>query len=118
MEIKKFKIDNIEIEFVNESLSTRSGFKHVTNMFINGCKYGTNTCHYLNRTWERYPFQTVMRGCVWDMREKNIEGLKTIFKFENGYKKMTLKREVEFEKYIADNEMIKFYNELLEAINK
>ena len=118
MEIKKFKINNMEIEFVNESLSTRNGFKHVTNMFINGCKYGTNTCHYLNRTWERYRYQTVMRGCVCNIRDARVEDLKSIFKSENGYKNLTAKRAVEFKRYIADDEKLKLYDELLEAIGR
>ena len=73
MEIKKFNIDGKEIEFVNESLDTRHGFKHVTTMFINNCEYGRNTCYYLNRTWERYRYQTVMRGCVQNLIEIRIE---------------------------------------------
>ena len=116
MEIKKFNIDGKEIEFVNESLDTRNGFKHVTTMFINNCEYGRNTCYYLNRTWECYRYQTVMRGCVRNLIEIRIENLKSNFKFENGYLKMTAKRNEEFEKYIANDAELKFYNKLLDKL--
>lgn len=116
MEIKKFDIDGRHIEFVNESRSTRSGFKHETTMFINGCEHGTNTVHYLNRTWECYPFQTCMRGCVRQLLENRIENLKSDFKFKNGYSKMTAKRKKEFEQWISDDSICKFYDELLKKI--
>lgn len=116
MEIKRFEVGDKHIEFVNESCSTRHGFKHVTTMFVNGCQQGTNTVHYLNRTWECYPFQTCMRGCVRELLENRIENLKSDFKFKNGYSKMTAKRKEEFESSIKDDETMAFYNELLEKI--
>ena len=116
MEIKKFDIDGRHIEFVNESRSTRSGFKHETTMFVNGCERGTNTVHYLNRTWEAYRYQTVMRGCVNNLIEIRIENLKSDFKFKNGYSKMTAKRNEEFNESIKDDETLIFYRKLLSKI--
>ena len=116
MEIKKFNIDGIEVTFVNKSYDTRSGFKHVTNMFTNDYGEGTNTCYYYNRTWECYRYQTVMCGCVRNLIEIRIENLKSNFKFENGYLKMTAKRNEEFEKYIANDAKLKFYNKLLDKL--
>ena len=116
MNIKRFDIDDKHVEFVNQSLGTRHGFKHVTTMFVDGYVYAEHTVHYLNRTWECYPFQTCMRGCVRTELENRIENLKSIFKFENNYKSLTAKRKEEFEKYIADDNKIIFYNKLLDAI--
>ena len=116
MEIKKFNIDGKEIEFVNESLDTRHGFKHVTTMFINNCEYGRNTCYYLNRTWECYRYQTVMRGCVYMLIENRIGNLKSNFKNRNGYLKMTAKRNEEFENEIKDDDILGRYYRLLGKI--
>lgn len=116
MEIKKFNIDNKEVEFVNESYGTRNGFKHVTKMFVGNCCIGENTCHYLNRTWEAYRYQTVMRGCVNNLIEIRIENLKSDFKFKNGYSKMTAKRNEEFNESIKDDETLIFYRKLLSKI--
>lgn len=116
MNIKRFDIDDKHVEFVNQDASTRHGFKHMTTMFINGMDCGEHTVHYLNRTWECYPFQTCMRGCTRELLENRIENLKSDFKFKHGYSKMTAKRKEEFEKYITDDDKIIFYNKLLDAI--
>lgn len=116
MEIKKFNIDGKNIEFVNESYSTRSGFKHVTHCFINGTDYGEYVVHYINRTWECYPFQTAMRGLVNSLIENRTERLKTDFKFNNGYKVLNEKRRAEFENYIVGDEKLEFYNKLKKEI--
>ena len=116
MEIKKFNIDGKEVEFVNESFDTRHGFKHVTTMFINNCEYGRNTCYYLNRTWEHYRYQTVMRGCVQKLIEIRIENLKSTFKNQYGYSRMTAKRNEEFEKWMGHDNVADFYVKLLNKI--
>lgn len=116
MEIKKFDIGDRHVEFVNESSSTRHGFKHTTVMFINGCQRGENTVHYLNRTWECYPFQTCMRGCVNKLFENRMEKLKNDFKIQHGYSKMTQKRIEEFEKWLGKDYICDFYVELLNKI--
>ena len=116
MEIKKFNIDGSNVEFVNESYSTRNGFKHVTHCFINGVDKGEHTVHYINRTWECYPFQTAMRGLVNGLIESRTEFLKDKFKFDNDYKILNEKRKKEFEKYIVDDDKLNFYTELKSAI--
>lgn len=116
MEIKKFDIGNRHVEFVNEWGNTRNGFKHTTTMFINGCQRGKNTVHYLNRTWECYPYQTCMRGCVRELLENRIEKLKSDFKSQYGYSRMTQKRVEEFEKWMGEDETCDFYAVLLSKI--
>lgn len=54
----------MKIEFKNSYRSTRSGFAHDTQMFIDGQLEINATCHYLNRTWESYPYQSVMKQAI------------------------------------------------------
>ena len=54
-----FKI-NEKIEIVCESQKTRSGFRHLATLLFNGIEQEKAKCCYLNRTWERYEFQTVL----------------------------------------------------------
>ena len=116
MDIKTFVIDGVEVQFVNESVGTRNGFKHVSHCFVNNTEIGDNTTHYLNRTWECYQFQTCMRGLVNKLIEKREEFLKDKFKFENDYKVLTSKRQEEFDKVLkADNKMV-FYEKLKNEI--
>jgi len=54
-----FKINN-EAEIVCESEGTRYGFRHLATLYINGLDCLTDKCCYYNRTWEAFPFQTVV----------------------------------------------------------
>lgn len=46
-------------QIICESTSTRNGFKHTATLFRNGFSIRKATCHYLNRTWECFTFQSV-----------------------------------------------------------
>jgi len=58
-----FKITK-DIEVVCESERTRSGFRHLATLLRNGIEEETAKCCYLNRTWERYEFQSVLNKVV------------------------------------------------------
>ena len=116
MQIRKFEIDGKEIQFVNEFRDTRYGFAHDTHLFINGHEYKEATCHYINRTWERYAFQSVMRQAVYLLREEREDYLKNMFKAKMDYKKLTAKRAEEFKKFLEDDEEYGFYNRLMEEL--
>jgi hypothetical protein len=55
----------MKIEFKNSARNTRSGFAHDTKMYIDGILEMENSAHYLNRTWESYAFQSVMKQAVY-----------------------------------------------------
>ena len=57
--MKIFKISP-EIEVVCESEHTRSGFRHLATLMIDGTERETGKCTYQNRTWESYEFQSVL----------------------------------------------------------
>lgn len=61
--MKIFKITP-EIEVICESESTRSGFRHLANLFLNGREIASDKCTYQNRTWESYEFQSVLRKVI------------------------------------------------------
>ena len=76
----------MNIEFINTAKSTRNGFYHKTELhidseFILECK-----CNYINRTWESYPYQSVMKDALYNaieseiLREKNLKGIKRLTK--------------------------------------
>jgi hypothetical protein len=58
-----FKITK-DIEVVCESQRTKSGFRHLATLMKNGREQDTAKCCYLNRTWERYEFQSVLSKLV------------------------------------------------------
>jgi hypothetical protein len=53
-----------------ESEDTRSGFRHVATLLKNGSEKASATKSYLNRTWERFTFESVLLKLVND----NFEG--------------------------------------------
>jgi len=58
-----FKI-NDKIMIVCKSERTRNGFRHRATLFIDGQEMEHATIPYLNRTWERYEFKSVMKKLV------------------------------------------------------
>ena len=76
----------MNIEFNNTAKSTRNGFYHKTKLYIDSefileCKLS-----YLNRTWESYPYQSIMKDALYKaieseiLREKNLKGIKRLTK--------------------------------------
>lgn len=59
-----FKIKSKNIDFICESKNTRNGFKHKCIMFKNGYEVAGASRFYLNRTWESFEFQSVIKDCI------------------------------------------------------
>jgi hypothetical protein len=54
-----FKV-NETTEILCEFVSTRSGFRHDARLFKNGNEYEKAKVCYVNRTWEKFDFETVI----------------------------------------------------------
>ena len=61
--MKLFRI-NPRITIACEASSTRNGFKHEAMLMVNGRELDRVKCNYLNRTWEQFEYQTVMKKLV------------------------------------------------------
>ena len=76
----------MNIEFINSYGKTRNGFYHKTKLYIDSEFILECKCNYLNRTWESYPYQSVMKGALHNaieseiLREKNLKGIKRLTK--------------------------------------
>lgn len=58
--MQTFKInDNLEV--VCEWVNTRNGFKHVATLLLDGREQESVKINYLNRTWERYEYESVLK---------------------------------------------------------
>ena len=54
-----FTVDeNHEISCYTEN--TRNGFRHIGILFENGIEIARTKINYLNRTWERYEYETIV----------------------------------------------------------
>lgn len=61
--MRVFKLSR-RLEVVCRWEKTRYGFRHLATVLLNGCELDTNKACYYNRTWERYEYQTVLRGAI------------------------------------------------------
>jgi 7,8-dihydro-6-hydroxymethylpterin-pyrophosphokinase len=60
------------MEILNEYKSTKNGFTHVSKLYRNNALVCEARCHYLNRTWESYTFQSSMKKVISMAIEKEI----------------------------------------------
>lgn len=105
-----------DIMFVNSSRDTRNGFAHDSEFFINGKNYGKNTCHYLNRTWECFRYQSVMRGLIYNLIEDRKATLKGDYKRENGLSRLTKKHLDKLEEIIANDDIIALNRTIMQKL--
>ena len=55
-----------------ESKSTKNGFKHQAQVFVNNHLYECKI-NYWNRTWERYEFESVINKMVKILEKDNLK---------------------------------------------
>jgi hypothetical protein len=82
---------NTKLFTVNEHITiscraekTRSGFRHLASLLIDGWISGTAKVCYQNRTWERFEFQTVIKALA--RKEGSTEVEKAIRDYAENYK--------------------------------
>ena len=116
MTIRKIEVNGNNYQFVNSSRNTRSGFAHDTTLFKNDYEIAEASCHYLNRTWECYQYQTVMKRCIGDLIDGEYEYFINRYKAENNIKRMTIEKrclaDIEFDSREDIKELRKVYKKL------
>ena len=116
MRMHKLSIEGKEIMFLNNWRGTGSGFMHETELYIDGWQAAAARCHYINRTWERYTYQSVMLEAVHKLQEEETAREKAYFLQVNGYKNMMEHRKAAFLEYLAQNNNLSFYKKIEEAL--
>jgi len=105
-----------EYQFLCETGSTRSGFSHTCHLLRDGGEVAVDTVHYINRTWESYRFRTVMCRAIESLIGEEKKYLEDEYRKEHGISRMTAKRREEFEKSIADVELLKELREVRDQL--
>ena len=60
----KIFILNKKYSVVCDSKSTRYGFKHVASLCRNGIEIAETKINYLNRTWERFDYESILNKII------------------------------------------------------
>ena len=116
MGLHRLAIDGKEIIFINTWRGTGSGFLHETELYIDGWQAGAARCHYINRTWERYSYQSVMLEAVHNLQQQETDREKRRFKQQHGIKNIMERHKPAFAEYLAANENLSFYKKIEEAL--
>ena len=63
--------------------NTRNGFKHIATLLKKGTDLGKTKMCYLNRTWERFEYETILKKIVnlYFKGKENAKYLKVISTF-------------------------------------
>lgn len=120
MKIFAYQINGHEVQFICTSRNTRNGFAHDAVCIIDGNDDRTikATCHYYNRTWERYAFQTVCMRICYERAAQAAEHEKRAFMSARNYQRMTAKRKAEFEEFLDTlaGETLRTWCKIAEAV--
>ena len=116
MGLHRLAIDGKEIIFINTWRGTGSGFLHETELYIDGWQAGAARCHYINRTWERYSYQSVMLEAVHKLQEEETDREKHRFRELHGIKNIMARHKPELAVKLENNETLSFYKAIEEAL--
>ena len=117
-ELKKYNVNGHEIDFHCSARDTRHGFAHDCDLFIDGRFETSATCHYLNRTWECYRYQSVMVSAVRSAIDDRYAYLKNRYLDDNGFCKLTAKRKVDFENGLLNDERYALFKAVYDLIRE
>ena len=77
--MQTFKI-NEYMEIVCDSKKTRNGFKHEATLLLSGIESGEVKENYLNRTWERFEYDTVIEKLADIARDGDVQIIRDFVK--------------------------------------
>ena len=104
-----------------DSRNTRHGFAHDAEITVlpagTFCGYTvTAHCYYLNRTWERYQYETVLQRVCRAAMACRADELLAAYKTDNGYQRMTKKRAAEFTETLNNDAEYTAINSVLQQL--
>lgn len=110
--------NKFNFNFICEWGNTRNGFKHTCNLIVNGLHNVKNVCHYYNRTWECYDYQTVMRGALDTYKSEIEESVKQRLLYKEGKKRLTPTLKKMLEKECKENKTLKAIAKCAKILNE
>lgn len=107
------EINGVKFTLVCESWENRNGWGHKVTLYRNdSVVVGTYKVRYYNRTWERYQYQSAIKGVINNALSEVEATLKELFKRLHGYRIITAKRAQEFAEYLKQDATYKTYSQL------
>ena len=116
MRMHKLTIEGKEIMFLNNWRGTGSGFLHETELYINSWQASAARCYYINRTWERYTYQSVMLQALHKLQEEETDREKNRFRQQHGIKSIMARHKPALAEQLEKSETLSFYKKIEEAL--
>lgn len=114
--LKEITVDGRKVVFYNRSENTRNGFKHISEMFIDGENVSKGTRQYYNRTWEKYQYQSAMKTAVYNSINENRKSIEYSYRLENSINRMTKKHRENLEMILVQDNRLIFLNKIVEQL--
>ena len=118
MEIKKIicKSGN-EYNIVNEYWETSRAWGHKSTLIAPWGEVESRKVKYINRTWERYTYESCMSGLIDTILEDNLKSYITQYKEKNDITRLLADKKAEVIKEWEQKEYIKDLKEIQERIS-
>ena len=98
----------------------RYGFNHTSVVFMDGLRLtgGESRCHYINRTWEKYTYQSSAMQAVHNAISHFTESAKRMFKLNNNLSRMTKTASEKFAQELKNNSLVSSLTTALAVLEK
>ena len=118
MEIKKIicKSGN-EYNIVNETWETSRAWGHKSTLIAPWGEVESRKVKYINRTWERYTYESCMSGLIETILENNLKSYITQYKEKNDITRLTSLQKDMIKAEWQENEYIQDLMEIKERIS-
>ena len=107
-------INGKEYNFINESFSNYRNWGHKSKLYLDNILVGENKSIYLNRTWEEYPYQSCMKGIIYNLLDEKLQ--ESFNKYREEHNKKRLAKEIKEELEVKLRESQKDLYELLNSL--
>lgn len=84
-------VENTVFTIYCKSSKTRNGFKHEVEIYNGGYHCSSGKAYYLNRTWERWTFQSACLNAVQNELNRIYDDTKQCYKAAHNVKRITAK---------------------------
>ena len=117
MEIKKIKCKSgNEYNIVNEYWETSRAWGHKSTLIAPWGEVESRKVKYINRTWERYTYESCMSGLIETILEDNLKSYITQYKENNGISRLLADKKAIVIKEWQEKEYIQDLKEIQERI--
>ena len=117
MEIKKIKCKSgNEYNIVNEYWETSHAWGHKSTLIAPWGEVESRKVTYINRTWERYTYESCMSGLIETILEDNLKSYITQYKEKNDITRLLADKKAKVIKEWQEKEYIQDLKEIQERI--